>query len=256
MRMPEPSTRVVRILGVLVVLAGIALLVGLVVALAVLHDRVDEGERDRTELIRQSRQNQDAASQNAQAAEQLHDQVERLGGNPVVEPRDIRTPVPTVTPSPGPTGPRGAAGALGPRGGSGPRGQAGESGAPGARGPQGPQGPPGEPGAPGETGPAGAPGEAGPPGEPGAQGPPGPPGPPGPQGERGPQGPQGPPGADSTVPGPQGPQGPPGPPVTIASSCDDQDRPVESINVTGNPADGFTITCTRGDYPVLPPGLE
>lgn len=98
-----------------------------------------------------------AAQQAATAA--LAEQVERLGGEPVVGPP-------------------------------------GEPGEPGASiiGPPGPQGPPGLPGPQGETGrrgspgPEGEPGEPGPQGEPGSPGPQGSPGPPGPQGEKGEKG--------------------------------------------------------------------
>jgi hypothetical protein len=107
----------------------------------------------------------------------LAEQVERLGG------------VPLVSPTPAARGERGAQGPPGPpgvQGPAGPPGAAGPKGEPGQAGPRGPGGPMGPLGMPGPTGPAGQRGEQGAPGPRGEQGPPGPQGP---QGERGPAGP-------------------------------------------------------------------
>ncbi|MEV0993404.1 hypothetical protein [Nonomuraea sp. NPDC050202] len=100
----------------------------------------------------------------------LVEQVERLGGTPL------------VSPSPGPPGERGQQGIPGPpgpQGQAGPQGRPGRDGAQGLPGPSGPAGPVGAPGPSGPAGPSGPPGERGPQGE---------------QGERGEQGPRGEPG--------------------------------------------------------------
>lgn len=109
----------------------------------------------------------------------LADQVERMGG------------VPLVSPSPGPPGERGDDGLQGPPGQPGPSGRPGRDGSPGPTGPPGRQGVRGEAGQPGAT-------VTGPPGPQGGQGSPGPHGSPGPQGEQGPRGEQGPPPAGWT----------------------------------------------------------
>lgn len=113
----------------------------------------------------------------------LSEQVERLGG------------VPLVSPSAGPPGERGP---VGPPGQTivGPRGQTGPSGPPGRAGKDGKDGVPGPAGVAGSPGPRGEPGETVT-------------GPPGPRGEPGKDGADG---KDSTVPGPQGERGPQGPP--------------------------------------------
>jgi hypothetical protein len=118
--------------------------------------------------------------------EVLSDQVESLGGKPL------------VSPSVGPPGERGE---------QGPPGQT----IVGPRGPAGPSGPPGRDGRPGVAGKDGAQGPAGVAGSPGPRGEPGESvtGPPGPRGEPGKDGADG---KDSTVPGPQGERGPAGPP--------------------------------------------
>lgn len=104
----------------------------------------------------------------------LSDQVERLGG------------VPLVSPSPGPPGQRGN---PGPQGSTGPQGMTGPVGSPGPRGPK------------GDPGQAGVPAVNGTPGKDGGQGPAGEQGPQGEQGERG----------EAGEPGPRGEQGQPGP---------------------------------------------
>lgn len=109
---------------------------------------------------------QDQANANADVAQQLFDQVKKLGAEPVVEP-----------PSPGE---QGEPGAQGERGEQGLPGRDGDAGPTGPTGPTGPQGTPGADGADGTTGEAGS---VGPTGEPG------PAGPQGPQGEQGPPGP-------------------------------------------------------------------
>jgi hypothetical protein len=110
----------------------------------------------------------------------LSDQVERLGGTPLV----------SVSPGPpGMPGERGGVGPSGPPGPAGARGVPGPSGSPGPRGPAGVPGPVGPSGPPGAVGPSGAPGKDGADGKDGAAGEPGPRGE---QGERGPAGEQGP----------------------------------------------------------------
>ncbi|MFI6793691.1 hypothetical protein ACIBG4_40805 [Nonomuraea sp. NPDC050383] len=114
----------------------------------------------------------------------LSDQVERLGGVPLVSP----------SASPGPRGQRGQTGATGTPGVSGRPGKDGTDGTAGPTGPPGPTGPQGSPGPRGEpgetvTGPPGAqgdPGEDGQDGRDGAQGPKGDTGEPGPRGDPGP----------------------------------------------------------------------
>jgi Collagen triple helix repeat (20 copies) len=105
---------------------------------------------------------QDRANANANAAQQLADQVEQLGAVPVVEP-----PNPGEPGQPGAQGEQGTPGhdgADGPVGATGPTGPPGTPGLDGATGDPGPAGPQGEPG------PAGADGQAGADGSPGATG--------------------------------------------------------------------------------------
>jgi collagen triple helix repeat protein len=102
----------------------------------------------------------------------LAQQVESLGGEPLVTPGDVAAQI----------GATGATGLTGPRG---PQGD------PGPAGPAGPEGPKGDKGDPGEPGDATAP-SLGPPGPPGVTGEQGN------QGEPGPQGPQGEPGQSVT----------------------------------------------------------
>lgn len=136
----------------------------------------------------------------------LSDQVEELGGKPL------------VSPSVGPPGERGEPGATGPPGQTivGPRG---------SQGPSGPPGRPGRDGKDGVPGPAGVAGSPGPRGEPGETVT----GPPGPRGEPGEDGVDGVDGKDSTVPGPQGERGPAGPPPSGWTYTDHR---------------GVTYTCT------------
>jgi uncharacterized membrane protein len=125
----------------------------------------------------------------------LAEQVERLGGTPLVSPAPI------------PTGERGPAGQPGPRGEPGPSGPAGRDGSPG---PAGKPGKDGTPGRPGPTGPPGVQGSPGPQGEPGdtVTGPPGPKGGKGEDGKDGTDGAAGPKGEQ----GDPGSRGEPGPP--------------------------------------------
>lgn len=111
---------------------------------------------DRDELAqRQKELKAEIATAQAQAGA-LVEQVEGLGGTPVVEPPRVIIP-----------GPEGALGPPGPQGVQGPAGPGGPPGAAGAPGAAGPQG---EPGPAGEQGPQGPQGERGPQGEPGADG--------------------------------------------------------------------------------------
>lgn len=112
---------------------------------------------------------QDQASANADVAQQLFDQVKKLGVEPVVEP-----------PGPGTPGEPGARGGQGDQGLPGPGGPAGPVGSTGPSGPAGPEGMPGTDGAGGTTGEAGPAGPAGEPGPAGSQGPQGDQGSPGP----------------------------------------------------------------------------
>jgi hypothetical protein len=123
----------------------------------------------------------------------LSEQVERMGG------------VPLVSPSAGPPGERGEPGPpgqtiVGPRGSPGPSGPPGRPGRDGKDGAVGPQGPAGVAGSPG---PRGEPGET-------VTGPPGPKGDKGADGGDGKDGPAGPKGEQ----GDPGPRGEPGPPPT------------------------------------------
>lgn len=106
------------------------------------------------------------ADANAVAADALHDQIEALGEEPVVDP-----PAPGAQGVQGIPGPQGEPGPEGERG---PMGARGRNGEPGETGPAGQDG---EPGAAGSAGPQGEPGPAGPQGEPGPAGPQGEPGP-------------------------------------------------------------------------------
>jgi len=111
--------------------------------------------------------NEDRIAALEASATALAEQVESLGGEPVVTPEEIGG---NVVPVPGPAGPEGPQGKTGP---------------PGDPGPVGPMGPPGEigaTGATGDTGATGATGSEGDPGEPGAPGTEGPAGAPGPPG--------------------------------------------------------------------------
>lgn len=159
--------RRVRRNWVLIVIAAVVAVLGLWVSIQVnaLGDRVRKAEDDRQILT---------------------EQVQRLGG------------VPLVSPSAGPpgergeTGPPGLQGATGP---SGPPGRDGKDGAQGERGDVGRTGTQGSPGLRGETvtGPKGEPGADGKDGTDGKDGSPGPEGSPGPRGEQGLRGEAGPP---------------------------------------------------------------
>ena len=96
----------------------------------------------------------------------LAEQVEGLGAEPVIEPKDLDPDVPVII-VPGPVGPPGPPGRPGL---DGKDGAAGQPGAPGTEGPPGAEGDPGDDGTDGEQGPEGPPG---PQGEPGPAGPPG-----------------------------------------------------------------------------------
>ncbi|MBN6054502.1 collagen-like protein, partial [Nonomuraea sp. RK-328] len=176
-------------LGVAVVFA--AVLAGLMAQIQGVRTDLDAAVRDR---------------------EVLSDQVERLGG------------VPLVSPSPGPRGERGPAGpagatVVGPRGLPGPTGPAGRDGKDGKDGAQGPQGVAGSPG---------------PRGEPGATVT----GPPGPRGEAGKDGQDG---KDGAV-GPKGDKGDPGPPPSSWTFT------VAGITYQCTPTEtgSTTYTCTPG----------
>jgi uncharacterized membrane protein len=121
----------------------------------------------------------------------LAEQVERLGGTPLVSP----APIP--------------AGERGPAGQPGPQGEPGPSGPDGSPGPTGKPGKDGTPGRPGPTGPPGVQGSPGPQGEPGDTVT----GPPGPKGDKGENGKDGTDGAKGAS-GDPGPRGEPGPPPT------------------------------------------
>lgn len=176
-----PSTRVLRVVWVGVAVLAVGLLILLLVAVAVMSQRLDEAARN----DRESKADRAALHDALEALEQANDRLRSVGELPVPTPDASDEPV------------AGPAGERGPMGLTGPQGERGPAGPPGPVGPPGPQGVPGEDGRPGEVGPPGPAGPAGPRGEPGPagprgeQGPKGEPGPAGPQGELGPQGPAG-----------------------------------------------------------------
>lgn len=178
-----------------------------------------------------ARGNQKALTQAQKAVGQLARQVERLGGEPVVQPSDL----PDAEPVPGP---QGLPGLRGPRGPRGPVGPQGERGFPGAQGPVGSTGPRG---LTGKRGAAGATGATGAQGAQGSQGEIGPAGPQGPPGERGPAGPAGPAG-DRGPAGPPGPQGERGP----AGADGTPGRGITSITCTDDRGATFVFTYTDG----------
>jgi hypothetical protein len=142
------------LLPLVVAVVFTAVLGALMVQINELGERVRQAENDRTILT---------------------EQVERMGG------------VPLVSSSAGPPGERGDVGRQGPSGEPGPTGPPGKTGTPGTdggNGSPGPTGPPGQRGEPGEPG-ATVTGPPGPRGEPGEDGSPGPQGSAGPQGEQG-----------------------------------------------------------------------
>jgi hypothetical protein len=115
-----------------------------------------------------ARRNEERLEQAEVGIAALAEQVESLGGKPVVEPGDINGDIVAI---PGPKGDKGDTGAPG---------APGADGAPGAPGAPGADGAPGSDGADGTAGATGSAGEAG---EAGAEGQPGTPGVPGPAGE-------------------------------------------------------------------------
>lgn len=122
----------------------------------------------------------------------LADQVEGLGGTPVVTPEDLPEAGADGLPgNDGDDGADGADGADGTNGVDGVDGTDGTDGDPGATGASGTDGGAGASGTPGEPGAPGSDGAAGAMGEPGPAGPQGEPGPAGPQGETGATGPAG-----------------------------------------------------------------
>lgn len=135
----------------------------------------------------------DRADANEAGVAALAEQVEDLGGTPVITPSDI-----PANGTDGEDGEPGPQGDTGPAGEDGEDGENGRTGAVGADGGTGAAGTAGEPGEPGSDGAAGAAGADGAPGEPG------PAGPAGAQGEVGPAGPRG----EQGVPGETGPAGP------------------------------------------------
>jgi len=183
-RLPDPSQRSVQIAKVAVCIATLLFFVWLIFTVIHQQNQIDSAEAKTDAVAATAHTNGQTARQAKEQARALAQQVKRLGGTPVVDPRDIPGP----SPVPGPAGQAGTPGPQGPRG---------FPGIPGIQGPEGPRGffgdlgPAGPPGGPGDPGPQGA---QGPPGADGAQGPQGPQGPPGPQGDQGPQGPRGDPG--------------------------------------------------------------
>jgi hypothetical protein len=121
-------------------LAGLlALLLVLALLVIVVLGRLDQ-ERLRDDLV-DARANQDALAQ----------QVENLGGNPVVDPEDFVGPQ-GIQGIEGEPGADGAQGDPGPEGAQGATGATGDPGPPGPQGEQGPTGPAGADGADGEDG--------------------------------------------------------------------------------------------------------
>jgi hypothetical protein len=148
-----------------------------------LTDRVNSAER--------------TAAANANAVVALAEQVEDLGGTPVVEPDDVlqrgETGAPGADGLPGIPGPVGPAGKNGSDGQDGSDGLNGRDGTDGAQGVAGVAGAPGEdatgiPGQTGPAGPAGQDGKDGADGKDGEDGAIGPVGPPGPAGQSCPEG--------------------------------------------------------------------
>jgi hypothetical protein len=166
---PEPEVERQPVPGWAVVVAVLGLVVAVAAILAVLglwHERQRINELERLVAANTTR-----VQQNADAAEQLRDGLDKANGRlkAAGEPQVSVTAVPVVGPAgaigaPGPMGPAGvdgvdgspgATGAAGPAGASGADGQNGTDGKDGA---QGPAGPAGADGAPGVQGPTGAPG--------------------------------------------------------------------------------------------------
>lgn len=90
-----------RIVGYVVV--GGLLAVFFVLVLADLKDRVSEAEQTATQARDATDESKTLAAENKRAAQRLAAQVERLGGDPVIDPGDLVGP-------PGPQGPQGVAG--------------------------------------------------------------------------------------------------------------------------------------------------
>lgn len=131
--------------------------------------RIDELEHRGDAYAAAAAENAVQAELNAEAANRLARQVDRLGGSPVVEPPLPDVDAPIIGPR-GPQGPRGLPGVDGRDGKDGRAGSAGRDGQAGESitGPPGPVGPPGESvvGPPGPAGPAGQDGQDGQPGYP------------------------------------------------------------------------------------------
>lgn len=200
----------------MLVLAFIAVVA---VTLHNLTSRVGGAETSAAAADRNASAAQTETAANKRAAQLLASQVERLGGNPVVDP-DTLTGAQGLT---GAAGPSGIAGLTGPTGDRGPAGRDGQS----ITGPIGPRG---------SNGPSGLNGADGV----GSQGAAGEPGPAGPPGERGPAGADG---ADGTS-GADGARGEAG--VGIASlACDS----VTPLTLTITYTDGTTATVTCGGPP-------
>lgn len=158
------------------VVVGILLALFVTIRLLVLAEEVDAAD---TKAAAASVQ----AGTAANAARALSEQVEALGGDPVIDTDTL----PLLT-EPGPEGPAGLPGIQGIQGVPGPQGPVGVTGPPGPRGPIGPIGPVGPTGAAGPAGAAGNPGPAGPKGDPGPAGEPGQDGTDGQTGDPGPAG--------------------------------------------------------------------
>lgn len=152
-----PSHRTVRWVWYLFALVLACMVAWLVWMVITTTTRLDEnaGRLDRSEQV---------ARENADAAASLAAQVERLGGDPVVDPETLPEP-----------GPQGEAGETGDTGAIGPQGPRGLPGLRGIRGRDGEDGVDGADGADGigRTGPTGTTGPAGPQGPQGERGEPG-----------------------------------------------------------------------------------
>lgn len=159
----DRSHRLLNLAGVLVVVAVLGLAVWSWLSIHSLNADVATADSDARTATTSA---QDAAGR----AQQLYDQVKRLGGTPVVQP-----PPPIAA---GPAGQPGATGATGPAGQNPPclltaqqcQGTDGKPGADGTQGVPGPVGPAGADGKDGQPGADGKPGADGAPGKDGADG--------------------------------------------------------------------------------------
>lgn len=183
LRVPVPSARVVWVVWLIAAVMFVLVSGWVVYTLLSQGNDIKHSDAQADAAFAAAKTNQQTAAEAKNAAKALARQVERLGGDPVVDPGNIPGPTPVA-------GPEGVPGRRG------PRGFPGVPGIPGVPGDSGPRGLIGAPGATGAPGGPGDPGQQGAQGAPGADGGPGQQGPQGPPGDPGQQGPKGDPGAD------------------------------------------------------------